>query len=189
MTRSLLIVPVALFLALAAAACGDDGGGASGETGTGGEAGMEEDTIHVADAWARSPSEDVGAVYFQAHNGAGVADRLIGVSTPAAGRAEIHEMVERGGEMVMQPVGPVTIGPDETVAFEPGGYHVMLFNLTEPLAVDSTISVTLEFENAGEIQIEALVKPYVPEEGMGMGGEDGMGMTGPTGSTAPADMG
>ena len=172
MRRHVLVAVTAAALALAVAACGDDG--AAEETG------MDEDTIHVADAWARSPSEDVGAVYFQAHNGAEEEDRLIGVSTSAAGRAEIHEMVEQDGEMVMQHVGSVTIGPDEDVTFEPGGYHIMLFDLTEPLEVDSTIPVVLEFELAGEIQVEAIVKPYVPEGGMDMGGE------GPTGTTAPA---
>jgi hypothetical protein len=168
-----LTVAVAGVLALAVAACGDDGGAE--------ETGMDEDTIHVADAWARSPSTDVGAVYFEVHNGAEEEDRLVGASSPAAGRAEIHEMVEQDGEMVMQPVPSVAIGPDETAVFEPGGYHIMLFDLTEPLEVDSTITVTLRFENAGEIEIEALVKPYVPDEGMDMGET---GMSGPTGTTA-----
>jgi len=173
MRQRALVVIMAGVLALAVSACGEDDGAE--------ETGMDEDTVHVADAWARSPSTDVGAVYFEMHNGAEEEDRLIGVSTPAAGRAEIHEMVEREGEMVMQPVTSVPIVPDETVMFEPGGYHIMLFDLREPLEVDSTITVTLEFENAGEIEIEALVKPYVPDEGMDMGE---MGTSGPTGSTA-----
>lgn len=170
MRQRVLVVIMAGVLALAVSACGDDDGAE--------ETGMDEDTVHVADAWARSPSGDVGAVYFEAHNGAEEEDRLVGVTTSAAERAEIHEMVEQGGEMVMQPVDAVPIGPDETVAFEPGGYHVMLFGLTRPLEVDSTITVVLEFERAGQIEIQAIVKPYVPEDGMDMGG------TGPTGSTA-----
>jgi copper(I)-binding protein len=166
-------VAVLSALALVAAACGSDDGTASGETG------MNEDTIHVADAWARSPSDDVGAVYLTAHNGAETTDRLIAVSTPAAGRAEIHETVMKDGQMQMSPVEAVEIGPDQEVVFEPGGYHVMLFDLTAPLEVGDTIDVTLTFENAGDIQVEALVKEYVPEDGMSMGAT-----TGPTGSTA-----
>jgi len=67
-------------VALVAAGCGNDEATPTGETG------MNEDTIHVADAWARSPSADVAAVYFTAHNGAEEADTLVAVSTPAAGR-------------------------------------------------------------------------------------------------------
>jgi copper(I)-binding protein len=144
--------------------------------------GAEEDAIRVSDAWARSPMQDVGAVYFTVRNGAEVEDRLIGASSPVAGRAEVHETVEREGEMVMQPVEAVPIPPGEEMRFEPGGYHVMLFDLTEPLEVGSTITVVLEFERAGRISIEAIVEPYVLEEGMdGMGDEMGGGMTGATG--------
>jgi periplasmic copper chaperone A len=177
MRRHAIAVAALATLALVAAACGsDDGGTPAGETG------MNEDTIHVADIWARSPSRDVAAVYFTAHNGAEEADRLVAVSTPAAGRAEMHETVEVGGQMQMSPVDSIEIGPDEEVVFEPGGYHVMLFDLTAPLEVGNMIDVTLTFENAGDIRVEALVKEYVPDEGMDMGGK----MTGPTGSTASA---
>ncbi len=175
MPKVLILLAVAA-LATLAVACGDEDGGA--------ETGMDEDTIHVADAWARSPMQDVGAVYFDAHNGAEEEDRLIGVSTDVAARAEIHETVEQDGQMVMQPVESVAIPPGEDVSFEPGGYHIMLFELTDPLEVDTTIALTLEFEVAGEIEVQALVKAFVPDEGM-----DGGGMSGPTGSTADEEMG
>ncbi len=43
----------------------------------------------------------------------------------------------------------------EEVSLEPGGYHVMLLELKEPIAEGDTISVTLKFENAGEVEVEA----------------------------------
>lgn len=155
MRRSVVALAAFALVGLLAACGGGDGGG---------EAGLEEDTIHIANARARSPMRDVAAVYFTAHNGQEVADRLLGVSSPAAGRAEIHETVEEDGVMRMRPVEAVPIGPGEEVRFEPGGYHVMLFDLTEPLEVDSTVTVVLEFERAGQIPIEAIVEPSVPEE-------------------------
>ncbi len=172
--RKLWVLLAVAALATVGVACGNDEDA---------ETGMDEDTVHVSDAWARSPMQDVGAVYFVAHNGAEQDDRLVGVSTDAAARAEIHETVEQDGQMVMQPVEGVTIPANDEVSFEPGGYHIMLFELTEPLEVDSTISLTLEFEDAGRIEIQALVKPYVPEEGMDMGGGEGeMATTGATGA-------
>lgn len=173
--RRLLVLLAVAALATLAVACGDDEDA---------ETGMDEDTVHVADAWARSPMQDVGAVYFTAHNGAEADDHLVGVSTDAAARAEVHETVEQDGQMVMRPVGSVTIPAGEDVRFEPGGYHIMLFELAEPLEVDTTITLVLEFENAGEVTVEALVKAFVPDEGMDMGDKDG-----PTGSTADAAMG
>ncbi len=175
--RKALVLLAVVGLATLAVACGDGDGG--------GETGMDEGTIHVADPWARSPMQDVGAVYFVAHNGAEEEDRLIGLSTDVAGRAEIHETVEQDDQMVMQPVESVAIPPGEDVSFEPGGYHIMRFELTEPLEVDTTIALTLEFELAGEIEIQALVKAFVPDDGMDMGEET----SGPTGSTADAGMG
>lgn len=55
--------------------------------------------------------------------------------------------------------------------FEPGVYHVMLLELPEPLEVGSTISVTLQFEQAGEITVDAEIREFVEGEG-GMGETD-----------------
>jgi periplasmic copper chaperone A len=166
---------------LVTAGCSDDS-----STGSGTEGG----TIRVTDAWARSPMQDVGAVYFTVHNGASEEDRLTGVSTPVAERAEIHETVEVEGQMQMQPVGSVAVAPDQDVIFEPGGYHVMLFGLSEPLEVGSTIEVTLIFSHAGNITVQALVKEFVPEEGVGGGmTSPSSGMGGMDDQSSESEMG
>src|SRR3972149_8217895 len=59
------------------------------------------------------------------------------------------------------PRGPGITGE---MAFEPGGFHVMLFDLVEPLAVGGTISLTLRFEEVGEVQVDAEVRPFVEDE-------------------------
>jgi len=175
MRKALIVLTALAALATLAVGCGDEAEDA--------DAGSDAGALEITDAWARSPMQDVGAVYFAAHNGAEADDRLVGVSTEVAGRAEIHETVERDGQMVMQPVEVVTIPAGGDVMFQPGGYHIMLFDLTAPLEVDSTIALVLEFENAGRVDIQALVMAFVPDEGMDIGAE------GPTGSTAAAGMG
>jgi copper(I)-binding protein len=157
------VVVAATVLTLVATACG--GEGSSPETG------LDEDTVHVADAWAIAAPEGA-AVYFGAHNGAEEEDRLIGVSSPEAGRAEVQETAEQGDQLVMQPVEAVAIGPDEWVRFEPGGYHIMLFDLASPLETDSTITVVLEFDLAGQVPIEALVRESAPDDGIDMGSDE-----------------
>lgn len=117
--------------------------------------------VEVKDAWARSPTEDVGAVYFTVTNDGEAVDALIAVMSDVAERVEIHETTLEGGQAQMHPVGSVEIPAGDQMAFEPGGFHVMLFGLVEPLAEGDTISLTLSFEEAGEIAVEAEVRPFV----------------------------
>ena len=130
--------------------------------------------LTLSGAWARSPAEDVGAVYFIVAN-LDEADALVGVSADVEGRVEIHETVMLNGEAEMQPVDSVQIPGDSEVPFEPGGYHVMLFDLAEPLEIGDTIGLTLTFENAGDVAVDAEVREFVGIES-GMGGEEDEGM-------------
>lgn len=151
--RTAVLVAPLVALALAAPACSSGGG------------------LEVSDAWARSPLEDVGAVYFVVTNDGDADEELIGASSEAAGRLELHETVMEGGQAEMQPVEAITIPAGGELSFEPGGYHVMLFDLTEPLVVGETIQLVLTFEEAGEVEVDAEIREFVEEDGM-----DGEGM-------------
>ena len=67
-----------------------------------------------------------------------------------------------GGMMQMVPVDEIPVPAGETVALEPGGYHIMLLDLAAPLEVGDTIEVTLTFETAGEMVLEAEVRDTAP---------------------------
>ncbi|HAX81851.1 MAG TPA: hypothetical protein DCY40_04710 [Actinobacteria bacterium] len=69
-----------------------------------------------------------------------------------------HDMGDMGDGMTMQAVSRVPIGAGATVVFEPGGYHVMLLGLVEPLVAGASFEVTLTFESAGEIVVVAEVR-------------------------------
>lgn len=148
-----LVLTIAAAFSLAACGSGDDGAGAG-----------EAAAIGVTDAWARSPMMDRGAVYFTITNTGEEADSLIGAATDIAGRVELHETKMMGGQAEMAPVDSVEIAAGGTMVFEPGGYHVMLFDLVEPMEVGTSISLTLTFEGAGEVQVEAMVEAFVEEE-------------------------
>ena len=62
------------------------------------------------------------------------------------------------GMMTMQPVESIEVPAGETVALEPGGYHVMLIGLVEDLEVGDTVEVTLEFESGETQAVTAEVK-------------------------------
>jgi copper(I)-binding protein len=165
------------------AACGDDGASeqpAATETEPAGPA------IEVDGVWARtSPAvATAGAVYFTVTNLGDVDDALVGASVDpsVAAMVELHEtaaaddaMGESAGEdttttmagtgmMEMRPVDRIDVPAGETVALEPGGYHVMLLDLAEPLVVGNTIDVTLSFEQFGEQVVTAEIRdtPAMP---------------------------
>jgi copper(I)-binding protein len=118
-------------------------------------------SITVTDAWAR-PSmgmDRAGAAYMVIENTGEEGDVLLGAASPAAATVEVHETVAGGdGTMSMQPIGSLDIAPGDTVSLEPGGYHIMLIELTDELVVGDTIEITLTFETAGEVKVSAEVR-------------------------------
>jgi copper(I)-binding protein len=121
---------------------------------------FDQGNLTITHPWARPtpPGLKVSAVYFSIKNRGNVADRLVGGSSPVAGRTELHETRMEGGMAMMRPVESVTIPAQGTVKAEPGGLHIMLLDLKQPLEVGKKIPVTLKFERAGEVKVEAVVE-------------------------------
>jgi hypothetical protein len=128
--------------------------------------------LTVTEAWARSVSHGVanGAIYFTITNGGKTADTLLSAATDVAARAEIHETRITQGMMQMRPLGPLALAPGDTVQFAPGGKHVMLMGLKQPLTAGDTHRVTLTFAQAGPVTVTFTVR-----DATGMGGSHGMG--------------
>ena len=108
-------------------------------------------------AFETAPSAKAGAAYISIRTNGGD-DRLIGATSPTAKRVEIHTHVKDGDVMRMRPVdGPLPVSAGKPIKMGPGGVHVMLMGLNGPLKDGEPISVTLIFENAGEIEFEVPV--------------------------------
>lgn len=118
----------------------------------------------VSDVWSRAmpPTAPTGAVYFTLHNPGGEDDRLVGASTPRAERTELHTHVQRGELMSMQQIESVEVPANGTLHFAPGGHHVMLFKLTQPLKAGETFPLTLRFEKAGDVTLEVNISDQAP---------------------------
>ena len=114
--------------------------------------------IEVEDAWARAtlPGQASSAAYLTVAN-AGGGDRLLAVSSPSAA-ASLHSTSMDNGVMRMRPVERLDVPAKSTVVLEPGGTHVMLMALEQPLAEGSTIELDLQFEKSGERRVEAQVR-------------------------------
>ncbi len=116
--------------------------------------------VRADQPWARAtaPSQSVGGAYVTLTSP--VSDRLLGGSSPVAGRVELHEMRMDGAIMRMRELGEGLPLPANTpVAFAPGGYHLMLVDLKQPLVAGQTVQVTLRFQNAPPLD---LVLPIAP---------------------------
>lgn len=100
-----------------------------------------------------------GAVYMRITNGSDQDDALLGATVPGCGVIELHEMSMDGDVMRMRPVegGRIEVPAGATVMLERGGLHVMCIDKTTEYAVGDTVPVTLEFEQAGTIEVSAMV--------------------------------
>jgi copper(I)-binding protein len=115
--------------------------------------------IEVRDAWARAaaPGEN-GAVYFVIHNYSAADDSLVGASTDAAEKVEIHESSMAGDVMEMHMLPAVLLPAGEDVEFSTGGLHLMLFNLQRELKIGESIEITLHFQTSADIPVTAHVQ-------------------------------
>ena len=106
----------------------------------------------ISNVWARAtvPAVKVGAAYFTVENRGTQADTLIGASCPAASEAMFHRTTEQNGISHMAPAGRIEIPAGKTVKIEPGGLHLMLMGLKQPLHAGFLVPLTLKFEHAGE---------------------------------------
>lgn len=118
-------------------------------------------TVKIDDAWVR------GTVAAQKATGAFMRittdknARLVGVSSPVAGVAEIHEMSMQGDVMKMRQVEGIDLTAGKATELKPGGFHVMLMDLKGPVKAGDMVPLTLEFEGAGKLRFTQEVQVKV----------------------------
>ena len=119
--------------------------------------------VAVSDAWVR------GTVAGQKATGAfmrltATTDvTLVDAASSAAKIVEVHEMKQEGGVMKMSAVPRLPLPAGKAVLLQPGGYHVMLMDLTQPLKDGDTVPITLTFEDKNgakqTVTVKAIVRP------------------------------
>jgi periplasmic copper chaperone A len=112
--------------------------------------------LAIMQAWSRATpgGAKIGVGYLTIENKGSAPDRLTGVSAEIAGKVEVHEMAMNNGVMTMRPLDKgLVIDPGKTVKLAPGGSHLMLFDLKNPLKQGDKVPVTLEFEKAGKVKL------------------------------------
>ncbi|QQS54011.1 MAG: copper chaperone PCu(A)C [Candidatus Competibacteraceae bacterium] len=115
--------------------------------------------LRIEQPWAAEtpPAAHTGAAYLSIVNG-GEADRLLGAKAEGVGHVELHTTTMDGGVMRMRKVGVLDVPGGATTVLEPGGIHIMLIDLKQPLRAGQSVPLTLEFEKAGAMQVRVPIR-------------------------------
>ena len=118
--------------------------------------------VTVKDPWIRGTVAQQSATGLFAQITSAQGGRLVGGSSPVAGVVEIHEMKMEGTTMRMRAIPGLELPAGQAVELKPGGYHVMLMDLKQPLKSGESVPVSLVIERSGgqreTVQVQAVVR-------------------------------
>lgn len=162
MTAPVRVVALAIAGSVLLSACGGDGDADTGDAGDRPSAAGGADGVVVTDAWIRPtpPVSNIGAFYLTVHNDGQDPDGIVSASAPRCAEIEIHQTTTVDGVASMDRAtgAELTIEPGRSVVFEPSGLHVMCLGLDEPVVDGEQVELTIEFERAGPIRVEAVAE-------------------------------
>ncbi len=117
--------------------------------------------IAIEHPWARATAGQSknGAAYMTLSNLGDAPERLVKAESPAAATVEIHTHVNDNGIMRMRPVNAIEVSPGEPSVLQPGGLHIMLIGLKEPLLVGAKFPLTLTFESGKSATVQVNIRP------------------------------
>jgi len=119
--------------------------------------------VQVKDPWVRAtvPQQTATGAFMQLSSPTDV--RLVSVSSPVAGVAELHRMTMENNVMKMRPVSAIELPAGKGVELKPGGYHVMMMNLKGQMKEGDMVPLTLVVEGKDgkrqTLEVKAPVRP------------------------------
>ncbi len=122
------------------------------------------DRLQVIAPYVRAvpPGQDQTAAYLVLRNSAEHQAALVAASSPAAHTTELHTTVKENGMMKMRPVTRIEIPAGGEVRLAPGGPHIMLIGLKEPLTEGKSVTLNLRFEDGTTRSVQAPVRAVMP---------------------------
>lgn len=121
--------------------------------------GAQSSDLVVRDAWIREGEpQSTSAGYFVLQNRGAAPVRLVAAEVEGVGIVEMHEMKVAGDMMRMAKIDGLDVPAGATVAFNPGGLHLMLLQLKHAFRPGATASVTLRFSNGSSVKVQASVR-------------------------------
>ena len=124
--------------------------------------------LSVTHAWVRAtvPGQSVAAAYLRLRSDKPVT--VVDVRTSVARHAEVHEMTMQAGVMKMRRIDRLAVPAGQPLDLKPGGYHLMLIDVTHPLKDGERVPLTVVVEGSDgkreEARVEAEVRSAAPEK-------------------------
>ena len=115
--------------------------------------------LEIDKAWARAtaPGAPVAGGYMTIRNKGSAPDRLVGASSSAAAKVELHVHIKEGEVVKMRQVPAYDIPANGSFELKPGGAHLMFVQITRPFKEGEKVPVKLRFEKAGEVSVDFAV--------------------------------
>ncbi len=121
-------------------------------------------SLIVTDAWIRAvPGADTAAAYMTLRNSSDQPVTVQSVQSAAAAHVMIHETSSQGGMSRMRPHAQLVIAAGTTVKLEPGGLHVMLQGLAQPLNAGQAVTLVVLLTDGTSVRTEARVRPLTAD--------------------------
>lgn len=116
---------------------------------------MAAGDMSVTGAWFRTlvANRPAGG-YFVLENGGDNDRMLIGASSPACAKTMLHRTTEENGVAKMLKAGHVEVPAHGSIAFEPGGYHIMCMKPGDRMKPGNTVPVTLKFADGATLSVD-----------------------------------
>ncbi|MEJ5913256.1 copper chaperone PCu(A)C [Pseudokineococcus sp. 1T1Z-3] len=189
-TRRCLALPAALALGAAGllAGCGADEPATDPTPATTQDDGTQDDAtqddgasgsaevLEVLDPWVVAADEGMTAAFGTLENTGDADVRITAVSSPASSVSELHEMAMADGAMVMREKdGGFVVPAGGSHVLEPGGDHLMLMDLLEPLQPGQEVTLTLTAEDGSTLDVTAPARSFSGAQEEYVGGDDHSG--------------
>jgi copper(I)-binding protein len=117
--------------------------------------------VQARAAWARATmgGQKTTGAYLELTSAQG--GTLVGAESAAAGMVEVHEMRMDGNVMRMRAIPRLELPAGKTVELKPGGFHIMLIDLKQPLKKGDSVPLKLKIENRDKSVATVEVKAEV----------------------------
>lgn len=116
--------------------------------------------LKIAHPWTRAtaPAAKMGGVFLSVNNLSAEGDTLIKAESSVAEQTELHQMEMIDGVMKMRQVNNIAVPAKGELKLAPGGLHIMLINLKQPLKEGEKIPLKLTFAKAGVVEVKVRVE-------------------------------
>ncbi|TYC02628.1 copper chaperone PCu(A)C [Micromonospora sp. WP24] len=152
-----LLAAAAACLALAAAGCGQS---SSAEPSPSASASTPAGVLGIRDPWVKAADTGMTAAFGTLVND-GNSDVTVTAAATDVSPMELHEMTMKDGKMVMQPKqGGIVVKAHSSTTLEPGGDHLMLMDLKQPVKAGDQLTFTLTFADGKAQTFQAVAKPF-----------------------------